>query len=77
MATPSKHYHVSRADGSGWKTQREGSERASAVTRTQREAIDRGRDLAKQTHGELRIHGEDGKFREAYSYGNDPRKSKG
>jgi len=40
---------------------------------TQEEAINEGRSLAEQEHGELVIHGEDGQIREKDSHGNDPR----
>ena len=43
----------------------------------QREAIERGRDIARNQESELRIQGENGKFREAWSYGNDPYPPKG
>ena len=36
-------------------------------------AIRRGRELAEQKHGELVIHGKDGRIREKDSHGHDPR----
>lgn len=36
-------------------------------------AIRRGREVAEQQHGELVIHGKDGRIRETNSRGNDPR----
>ena len=44
---------------------------------TQKEAIAAGRDIAKNQQAELRIQGSDAKFREAWSYGNDPYPPKG
>lgn len=44
---------------------------------TQSDAIQAGRDIAKQQHTELLVHGEDGAIRQRDSYGNDPRSSKG
>jgi len=67
----SNNYHVTPSSG-GWATRRAGSERAAGVFPTQREAIARGRELAQQGGGELRVHGEDGRIREGYSYGKDP-----
>jgi hypothetical protein len=67
----SNNYHVTPSSA-GWAIRRAGSERAAGVFPTQREAIARGRNLAQRTGGELRIHGEDGRIREGYSYGNDP-----
>jgi uncharacterized protein YdaT len=61
----------------GWAVKREGAERASSVHETQKEAIERGRELAKKDEGELFIHAKDGKFRDRRSYGNDPASSPG
>jgi ketosteroid isomerase-like protein len=44
---------------------------------TQKQAIQKGRDLARTNRAELVIHGRDGKIREKNSYGNDPEDSKG
>ena len=61
----------------GWGVRGEGSQRITAEYKTQREAIERGRDIARNQESELRIQGENGKFREAWSYGNDPYPPKG
>jgi hypothetical protein len=54
-----------RADGQ-WEVVREDHERASAVTRTQAKAIDRGREIVRGAGGgELRIKGRDGKLRDS------------
>lgn len=39
---------------------------------TQKEAIAYGREIAINQQSELRIQGKDSKFRESWSYGNDP-----
>lgn len=70
------YYVVPRSQG-GWAVKKEGSDRASAVTRTQKESIEIGKDLAQKSKGELTIQGKDRKFREKNSYGNDPRNVKG
>lgn len=64
-------------DGKGWGVRGEGNDRLTVKTDTQREAIERGREIARNQSSELRIQGEDGKFREAWSYGNDPHPPKG
>lgn len=61
----------------GWGVRGEGNQRLTGEYRTQREAIERGRDIARNQESELRIQGENGKFREAWSYGNDPYPPKG
>ena len=61
----------------GWAVRGAGSQRASSVHRTQREAIDTGRDIARNQRTELFIHGRDGRIRERDSHGNDPFPPKG
>lgn len=54
----------------GWAVKKENAERASAVFRTQKEAISRAREIVDNTGGglgDVRIQGEDGKFRAADS----------
>lgn len=43
----------------------------------QSDAIQAGRDVARQQRTELIVHGRDGQIRMRNSYGNDPRRSKG
>lgn len=62
---------------SGWGVRGEGNERLTAKFETQREAIERGREVARNQESELRIQNKEGKFREAWSYGNDPHPPKG
>jgi hypothetical protein len=66
-----KNVHVVQRDN-GWATLREGGQRASQVFGTQARAIEAGRQMARQGHGELLIHGQDGRIRSRDSYGNDP-----
>jgi hypothetical protein len=42
------------------------------VHRTQQEAIDVAREIARNQSSELFIHGKDGRIRERDSHGNDP-----
>ena len=66
-----KNVHVVKHDN-GWAVKKEGSERASSVHQTQRQAIDAGREAAKTERSELVIHGRDGRIRDKDSFGNDP-----
>lgn len=66
-----RDYHVVKKDG-GWAIRREGAQRASSVHRTQRQAIDAGKSLAKNNRTELVIHRASGQIRDSDSYGNDP-----
>ena len=65
------NYHVVPHNGD-WAVRRENSSRVSSTHATQADAIQRGRELAQQTQGELRIHRPDGTIRDSDSYGNDP-----
>jgi hypothetical protein len=56
----------------GWAVKPEGGKRPSSVHDTQQEAIDRGREIARNQESELFIHRRDGTIRERDSYGNDP-----
>ena len=61
----------------GWAVRGAGSQRATSVHRTQREAIDAGREVARNQRAELFVHGRDGRIRERDSHGNDPFPPKG
>jgi hypothetical protein len=61
----------------GWAVKGEGNTKSTVVTRTQEEAIDKGREIAKNQESELLIHGRNGRIRERDSYGNDPNPPKG
>lgn len=56
----------------GWAVKGEGNTKATVVTRTQEQAIDKGREIAKNQEAELLIHGRNGRIRDRDSYGNDP-----
>ena len=66
-----KNYFVTRR-GDRWALVRQDAERASGFFDTQREALERGRELAKESKGELHVQGRDGRFRDSDSFGNDP-----
>jgi hypothetical protein len=75
MSQGKNQYVVTRGDK--WAVKGEGNERATRVFETQKEAIRFGREIARGQESELRIQGRDSRFREAYSYGNDPFPPKG
>lgn len=73
-----KDYSVYKDENGTWKGKRDGSSRASISGRTQQEVIDQTRELAKKTKGELSVHrGDNGQIRDKWSYGNDPKDTKG
>ena len=55
-----------------WAVKGEGNKRATKVTKTQKEAIDIAREIAKTQKSELIIQNTEGKIRSKESYGNDP-----
>jgi Uncharacterized protein conserved in bacteria (DUF2188) len=57
--------------GGGWAVKVDGAERETFDT--QEQAIERGRTVAEEEHGELVVHGQGGEIREKDSHGNDPR----
>ena len=71
-----KGQHVVPSGGK-WSVRRAGASRASGVYATQREAIERAKDMARKQQTELYIHGRDGRIRERSSYGGDPFPPKG
>lgn len=75
-AMPTKGQHVV-PNGGKWAVRKAGSERASGVYTTQKEAVARGKELAKNQGTELYVHGKDGRIRERSSFGKDPFPPKG
>jgi len=67
-----KSQHVVKGSKGGWAVKKGGSERASKTFDTQQEAIDYGRQVAKNQKAEFYVHGRDGRIRSKDSYGNDP-----
>lgn len=67
-----KNQHVTRHSSGGWQVKGAGNERATKVTSTQKQAIDTGKQIAKNQKSELVIHGTNGRIRDKDSYGNDP-----
>jgi len=66
-----KNQHVVRKEN-GWAVRGAGNKKATKITRTQKEAIEAAREIAKNQKSEVVIHGRDGKIRDKDSYGNDP-----
>ncbi|MEI6683554.1 MAG: DUF2188 domain-containing protein [Bacteroidota bacterium] len=66
-----KNVHVVPHDGK-WAVKTDNAIRPARVTETQKQAIDRAKEIATNNGSEVVIHGRDGKIREKNSYGNDP-----
>jgi len=61
----------------GWRVEIAADGRARSIHRTQAEARDAAREIARTTKRELFVHGRDGRIRERNTYGPDPRETKG
>lgn len=75
MAKKPEKRVVQRSDHGGWEVTKPGAQRASARTDTQKQAMDRGRDiLRKAGGGELIIKDVHGRIRDADTIppGHDP-----
>lgn len=68
----SKNQHVTPRPDGNWQVKAEKALRATAVTKTQGEAIRIARDIARNQKTEIFIHRPDGRIRARDSYGNDP-----
>jgi len=79
MAEANKRIVQKRDDGD-WEVRKPGADRASAVTSTQAEGIDRARDILRNDGGgELQVRALDGTIRaqDTIAPGNDPESSRG
>jgi hypothetical protein len=76
MIKRSKSQHVVPRDGE-WAVRGEGNAKDTKRFRTQKDAIDAAKKIAKNSRSEVLIHGQDGRIRERNSYGNDPFPPKG
>lgn len=80
MADKPNSRHVVPHEGGGWDIKKPGSDRAVRHFDTQKEAIDKGRQILKNDGGgELNIHDQQGKIRakDTIAPGNDPYPPKG
>ena len=69
-----KNYHVVKS-GNHWAVKSNGM--TLSGHNTQKQAIESGKIIAKLTHGELSVHGRNGRIREKNNYGSDPFPPKG
>lgn len=63
--------------GEGWGIKGEGNSRLTAIFDKQSDAIAAARQISKNQHSELFIHGRNGQIRARDSHGNDPFPPKG
>jgi hypothetical protein len=69
-----KVYHVvpNPSRRGGWRVEGENSQRASSWHDTKEQAVERGRELAHNRKGQLKVHMGGGEFETEYTYGKDP-----
>jgi uncharacterized protein YdaT len=72
-----KNIHVVKNQSGGWSAKQENAQRSSGSFSTQKQAIERAIQIAKNNGQEVAIHGTDGKIRQKNSYGNDNYPPKG
>lgn len=70
MVKKPRDVHVSKNAGGGWKVTQNGNK--ISTHQKQSNAIDRGKQQAKQDKVDLVVHGQDGKIKSKDSYGKDP-----
>jgi uncharacterized protein YdaT len=71
----SKNQHVV-SEGERWAIKTEGSPQVSALFKTQSEAWERAKALARRERSEAILHGKNGLVRARSAYGCDPHRSK-
>lgn len=73
-----KTYHVVPNKQGGWNVKAENASRAASNHETKSEAVERGKELAKnQPLGQIVIHKGDGTIQTEHTYGKDPHPPKG
>jgi hypothetical protein len=77
MAKSNGNHHVTPHPDGGWQILRDGAKRPSHRFATQREAIERARQICIKQKTELKTQGKNCKIRDSNSYGNDPYPPKG
>jgi hypothetical protein len=71
-----KNQHVV-SHGERWAVKAEGDSQPLAVYKTQSEAWEKAKSIARKERSEALLHGRDGVIRTRNTYGHDPRRVKG
>lgn len=67
-----KNQHITHNPNGGWRVIGAGNSKPTKILPTKQDAINYGRNIAKNQKAELIIHGLNGKIQDKDSYGNDP-----
>lgn len=71
-------WHVLPNDNDGWSVKKEKAQRASSRHEKKTEAVEAAKKIAKnQELGQVIVHKQDGTIQQEFTYGQDPRRSKG
>ena len=70
-----KNQHVVSL-GDRWAVKEEGAAEPYAVFKTQTEAWEKAKSIARKERAEALLHGRDGQIRERNTYGHDPTRHK-
>ena len=71
-----KNQHVV-SHGDGWAVKEEGAQGPFAVFKTQSEAWEKAKSIARKERAEALLHGRNGMIRTRNTYGHDPSRAKG
>lgn len=71
-----KNQHVF-SHGEGWAVKAEGASEPLAVFKTQSEAWEKAKSIARKERSEALLHGRNGLIRTRNTYGYDPRRTRG
>ena len=71
-----KNQHVV-SHGDGWAVRADGTDQPFAVFKTQGEAWEKAKSIARKERAEALLHGRNGVIRARNSYGHDPSRVKG
>ncbi len=72
-----KNQHVVGHESGGWAVTEEGATSPFAVFKTQSEAWERAKSIARKERAEALLHGRNGVIRARNTYGHDPSRIKG
>ena len=71
-----KNQHVV-SQGERWAVKAEGAPEPHSLFKTQSDAWEKAKAIARKERSEALLHGKDGHIRARNTYGSDPRRSKG
>lgn len=78
MSNSRKVVHVVPSQKGGWDVKQEGKAAPVSHHNLKDRAVDKARSEAKSADlGQVKVHGQNGRIQTEWTYGNDPKESKG